>query len=95
MKYLKDNECREMEHIVWEAADILNDLADFVGKAFLFFGAVSRAWRGAWGNRPPETRVITADTSVAQLLHSLECGLHLAGQLCAAAAGFGRRVFQR
>ncbi|CAM9667025.1 unnamed protein product, partial [Sphacelaria rigidula] len=33
---------------------------------------------------------MTAHTSVAQLLYSLECGLHLPAKLCAAAAGFGR-----
>ena len=85
----------EMEHTVWKNADVLNDLAGFVGQDFLFFGGVSRAWRSAWGNRPAETRRITAHTSVAQLLDSLECGLHLAADLCAAAARDGRRVLQR
>ena len=84
-----------MEHMVWKNADVLNGLAGFAEQDFLFFGGVSRAWRSAWGNRPAETRGITAYTSVAQLLDSLEGGLHLAAELCAAAAGFGRRVLQR
>ena len=83
-----------MEHMVWKNADVLNGLADFVGKDFLFFGEVSRAWRSAWGNRPPETRGMTAVTSATQMLYSLECGLHMAPKLCAAAAEFGRRVFE-
>ena len=64
-----------MEHKVWRNANVLNDLADLVGKDFLFFGEVSRAWRSAWGNRPPETRGMTADTSAAQVLYSLELSL--------------------
>ena len=84
-----------MEHKVWRNANVLNDLADLVGKDFLFFGEVSRAWRSAWGSRPTETRVMTAHTSVTQLRYSLECGLHLAAELCAAAVEFGRYVLQR
>ena len=85
----------KMEHTVWKNADVVKGLAGFVGQDFLFFGGVSRAWRSAWGNRPAETRHITAHTSVAQLLDSLECGLHLAAELCEAAARVGRRVLQR
>ena len=83
-----------MEHSVWKIADILNRLADVVGEDFLFFGGVSRAWRSAWGNRPAETRVMAAHTSMAQLMYSLECGLGLAAKLCATAAGIGRQVLQ-
>ena len=85
----------KMEHTVWKNADVLIGLANFVGKDFLFFGGVSRAWRSAWGNRPAETIAIAAHTSVAQMLYSLECGLHLEAELCADAARFGRRVLQR
>ena len=85
----------KMEHMVWKNVDVVNGLAGFVGQDFLFFGGVSRAWRSAWGNRPAETRRITAHTSVAQLLDSLECGLHLAAELCEAAARVGRRVLHR
>ena len=85
----------EMEHAVWKNADVLNGLAGFVEQDFLFFGGVSRAWRSAWGNRPAETIAMAAHTTVAQLLDSLECGLHLAAKLCADAAGLGRRVLQR
>ena len=85
----------KMEHTVWKNADVLNGLAGFVGQDFLFFGGVSRAWRSAWGDRAAKTRGITAHTSVAQLLDSLECGLHLAAKLCAATARFGRRVLQQ
>ena len=85
----------KMEHTVWKNANVLIGLADFVGKDFLFFGGVSRAWRSAWGNRPAETRAMAAHTSAGQILYSLECGLHLATELCADAARFGRRVLQR
>ena len=85
----------KMEHMVWKNADVLNGLAGFVEQDFLFFGGVSQAWRSAWGNRPAETRSITPHTSVAQLLDSLECGLHLAAKFCAAAAEFGRQVLQQ
>ena len=80
---------------MWKNADVLNGLAGFVEQDFLFFGGVSRAWRSAWGNRPAETIAMAAHTTVAQLLDSLECGLHLAAKLCADAAGLGRRVLQR
>ena len=95
MTYPKQDDCCLMEHAIWKNTDILNDLADFMGKDFLFFGEVSRAWRTAWGNRPTNTKGITAHTSMAQLLYSLECGLHLTARLCAAAAEFGRQVLQR
>ena len=93
--YFKQKVRRIMETPVWENADVLHGLAEFVGKDFLFFGGVSRTWRSTWGNRPAETRVMTAHTSVKQLLYGLECGLQLGTKLCAAAAGFGRRVFRR
>ena len=95
MTYFKQMQRRVMEHRIWENADVLNGLPDFVGQDFLFFGGVSRAWRSAWGNRPAETIAIAAHTSVAQMLYSLECGLHLEAELCADAARFGRRVLQR
>lgn len=79
-----------MKHAVWKNADVLSCLADFVGKDFLFFGGVSRAWRSSWGDRRAETRSMTAHTSEVQLLCSLECGLRPAAKLCAAASGFGR-----
>ena len=95
MTDLKVSKYCVMEHKVWKNADVLNGLVDFVGKDFLFFGEVSRAWRSAWGHRPGDTSVMTAHTSVTQLLDGLECGVHLAAKLCAAAAEFGRRVVHR
>lgn len=57
--------------------DVLGFLVGFVPKdRYLFFAPVSRAWKASWGGqRETATRHVTADSSVSQLLESLESGL--------------------
>eukprot|EP00752_Nemacystus_decipiens_P015086 g13440.t1 len=62
--------------------DIVNWLIHFVDdEQHLFFAGVSRAWRGAWGERPLHTRAVTAHTTVRQLKQCFECGQPLEAKL--------------
>lgn len=80
-----------MEHRIWTKADILNmALVGFRGKALPVFAEVSRSWRGAWGDGPIATSVMTAHTSAARLLYIFECGLQRDGNLCADATKFDK-----
>lgn len=73
-------------------ADITSYLAGFVhDKQHLYFASVSRGWRNAWGQeRPKVTAAVTADTSVSELLFSIECGAGRTGKRCTAMAELRR-----
>lgn len=74
------------------ATDILSYLAGFVdSNGLLFFTSVSRDWRRAWGyQRPTATAVLTANTSVSQLLCSVKCGLDRTAAVCGSIAELGK-----
>ncbi|CAM9552438.1 unnamed protein product, partial [Pylaiella littoralis] len=60
-------------------------------KQYLHFASVSRGWKNAWGKgRPTVTAAVTADTSISQLLFSIECGLGRSAHACMAMARYGR-----
>lgn len=56
--------------------DVVRGLAELVGDdQFVHFALVSKSWRAAWGERPPETKIATPHTSVTQLALSFDQGL--------------------
>lgn len=56
--------------------DVICDLANFVEDAqYLYFAAVSRKFKAAWGKRPTETSIVNRTTSAAQLQYSFKCGV--------------------
>lgn len=80
-----------MENPFETSPDITSCLVTFVDtNQYLFFGLVSKGWRKAWGKRPTKTKVVTADTSISQLLASLVSNAPLSGDICTAVAELGR-----
>lgn len=72
-------------------SDVASCLVEFVDyEQFFFFAGVCRAWKEAWGQRPPTTRAVTEDTTVAQLSQNLQCGLPLIANVCTAVAKLDR-----
>lgn len=72
-------------------SDVASCLVELVDdEQFLFSAGVCRAWKEALGQRPPTTRAVTEDTTVAQLSQNSLCGLPLTANVCNAVARLGR-----